>query len=325
MKELDKQILSSVQKVFPVYKRPFKLLGNNFGLTESEMIEKFKYFTNEIKIIRSITPVFNPSKLGYKSVLVALHLNEEQITHIPEKINNFSSVSHNYQRDDYYNIWFTYTSNQNDNYEFLINTFCKENNINEHLFLPSIQVFNREVIFNLANEKLDKLPDILNSNNESIYELDDLDKKIIIELQNNLPLISQPYKSVAEKIGIKEPDLIYKIKKYLEYKVINRYCVSVNHLKTPFKYNALVTWNTERALIKNISKLFISFDFVSHCYERILLPQWPYNLYTMVHSTSEDNLTSNINQMIKASNITSYKVLKTIHELKKKRVKYLLT
>ena len=104
---VDNEVLNVIQTEFPVDPRPFKTLGERLGLTEAETIARVRGLKDR-KIIRRIGASFERRKLGYVSSLVAAKVRAEGLGDFVKLVNGYSGVTHNYERDHPYNVWFTY-------------------------------------------------------------------------------------------------------------------------------------------------------------------------------------------------------------------------
>lgn len=150
-----------------------------------------------------------------------------------------------------------------------------------------------------------------------------IELKIIKELQKGYPLCEKPYKKIAENLNIKdEKTLLDIIRNMKKNKVIRRTGVTLSHYKLGLKSNAMVVWNVDDSRIDEVGKIIASFSFVSHCYERIRLPNWKYNLYSMVHAKTKSELSKNINKISNSIKIKDYIVLRSLKEFKKTRPDY---
>ncbi len=106
MDDLDKQLLNRIQSDFPLAARPYLVLGESLGLAEDEAVERMRALKAG-KIVRQVSAIFDTKSLGYKSSLVAMRVAPEQITHAARVINEHPGVTHNYERNHEYNLWFT--------------------------------------------------------------------------------------------------------------------------------------------------------------------------------------------------------------------------
>ena len=150
--------------------------------------------------------------------------------------------------------------------------------------------------------------------------LDDIDRKIISATQSGLPLTLHPYHDVAEQTGLDVKDVINRMKKMTEQGIIRRTGVVPNHYKLGFRSNGMSVWQVPEEKITQLGKLVGALDFVSHCYQRPqFLPEWPYNLFAMVHGTTHDEVhekVKNIADLLADDNI-SHQVLFSTRILKK--------
>ncbi len=129
--------------------------------------------------------------------------------------------------------------------------------------------------------------------------MDDLDRKIITATQSGLPLVKEPYALIAEQLDI-EPELLkQRLKNMLESGQIRRIGAVPNHYKLGYNANAMSVWNVPDEQIKNLGEQLGALPFVSHCYERPrFLPEWPYNLFAMLHGKSKDEVAVKVQQVV---------------------------
>ena len=105
--QIDLAILNALQDDLPLVSRPWKAIADRLNISETEMIDRMKNL-EESGIIRDISPVLESRSLGlHAATLVALHVPEERIEEIAGVISSYAEVSHNFQRDHYYSLWFT--------------------------------------------------------------------------------------------------------------------------------------------------------------------------------------------------------------------------
>lgn len=121
--------------------------------------------------------------------------------------------------------------------------------------------------------------------------LDQTDRAIIEELQAGLPLVSAPYAEVAGKLGLAENDLTSRLRTMKDNGVIRRIAAATNHYRLGMTANGMTVWDVEDSALAELGALVGALDFVSHCYERPrALPDWPYNLFAMVHGSARDEV-----------------------------------
>ncbi|MFZ5563479.1 MAG: Lrp/AsnC family transcriptional regulator [Thermodesulfobacteriota bacterium] len=154
--------------------------------------------------------------------------------------------------------------------------------------------------------------------------LSDVEKKVIAAIQGDIPVTERPYLEIARKLGMEEEALIGVLADLCGRGVIRRFGATLRHQKSGFTANAMVAWKVEEDRVENVGKTFAAFDAVSHCYRRDPAPDWPYNLYTMVHAVSEEQCVQTTRQMAEAAGVTDYSVLFSRRELKKTSMEYFI-
>ena len=119
--------------------------------------------------------------------------------------------------------------------------------------------------------------------------LDDINRQIIQATQSGLPLVSRPYDDIAKRLGISSSEVISRMKAMQENGIIRRIAAVPNHYALGYKGNGMSVWDVPSELVNELGKKVGELDFVSHCYHRPrFLPDWPYNLFAMVHAHNRD-------------------------------------
>jgi len=120
--------------------------------------------------------------------------------------------------------------------------------------------------------------------------LDAIDRRIIQATQAGLPLVAEPYQAVAEQLGLNAEDVMQRLAKMLDNGVIRRIAAVPNHYKLGYRYNGMTVWDVEDQHVDDLGRRVAELPFVSHCYQRPRhLPDWPYNLFAMVHAKTEQD------------------------------------
>ncbi len=152
--------------------------------------------------------------------------------------------------------------------------------------------------------------------------IEDRDKKVISQIQKDLPVHPQPFALMAEKIGISEKEFIERVKRLKKDGIIRRFGATLRHQEAGFKANAMIAWKAPESIISEMGKTLAGFREVSHCYHRAAKGDWPYNLYTMVHGGSRDECREIAEQMSTATGLSNYAVLFSEKEFKKTSMEY---
>lgn len=152
--------------------------------------------------------------------------------------------------------------------------------------------------------------------------LDSIDRQLIAELQENIPLSSRPFALVANNIGISEKEALDRLRELREKGVLRRIAPLVSQKKSGFNSNAMVVWQVPENQCDSTGEKLSTFDFISHCYRRPAAPDWPYQIFTVIHARDEEDLQSKVGQLENAVNCIDWKVLRTEEKLKKASLKY---
>lgn len=148
MDPTDKAILNRIQSDFPVSSRPYAAIAEEFGLLEDEVISRVRQLKSS-GIIRRIGGNFVPGKLGYVSTLCAAKVPPEKIASFAETVNRYTGVTHNYVRENDYNVWFTFIAPSRQLIEQHLAQIAQTTGITDILNLPATHVFKIKAHFNL--------------------------------------------------------------------------------------------------------------------------------------------------------------------------------
>ena len=143
MRELDSTdsaILNRIQSDFPITSRPFLTVADELELTEEEVIERVARLKAD-GIIRRIGGNFVPGKLEFVSTLCAARVPADKIDYFAETVNRYPGVTHNYQRDNTYNVWFTFIAPSREEIEDNLRQIIKDTGVEDILNLPATKVF----------------------------------------------------------------------------------------------------------------------------------------------------------------------------------------
>lgn len=153
-------------------------------------------------------------------------------------------------------------------------------------------------------------------------ELDDIDRKLMKILQGDIPLTIHPYRDISAELGIPEEEVLTRINGYIEKKYIRRLGATLRHQKAGFSANGMAVWKIPEEDRQRIGEIMASFREVSHCYERPTFPDWPYNIFTMLHGKSENECRDTARRISDATGIKDFYILFSTQEFKKTSMVY---
>jgi len=125
--------------------------------------------------------------------------------------------------------------------------------------------------------------------------LDALDRRLIVATQAGLPRVPRPYDAIGGELGIGGEEVIARLRRMLETGVIRRIGAVPNHYAIGYTANGMSVWDVADERIDELGARVGALAFVTHCYRRPRrLPDWPYNLFAMVHSRSRDEVAARV-------------------------------
>jgi DNA-binding Lrp family transcriptional regulator len=128
--------------------------------------------------------------------------------------------------------------------------------------------------------------------------LDLIDRKIVEATQAGLPLVAQPYRAIAEAVGVSEAGVIARLSRLLQAGAIRRIGVIPNHYALGLTANGMSVWDIDDEAIDEAGTKVGALDFVTHCYQRPRhLPLWRYNLFAMVHGRSHGEVMEKVERI----------------------------
>jgi len=326
---LDNELLNLLQSEFPISESPFSELGKRLSIPESEVIGRINNL-KEINYIRQISAIFDTRSMKYKSTLVAMAYEDSEVDAAALVINQHPGVTHNYKRNHFYNLWFTLAvpPDSKIGLEGTVDILSRLSNAKSTRILPTLKLFKIGVKLDMTGK------DSLSSTDDKFYGEEDISKdynlspsdiRIIKEVQEDFPLIPNPYSYLADRADVSTKELIDCLNNLNKHGVMRRVAAILHHRKAGFKANAMGVWKVPIDKIEEIAPVMSQLKSVSHCYRRPTYPDWPYSLFTMIHGKTAKDCESIIKSLSNMSGIKEYDSLYSSKEYKKTRLKYFST
>ena len=121
--------------------------------------------------------------------------------------------------------------------------------------------------------------------------LTDEERRLILAIQDGLPLTPRPYDAVAKALGTTEERVLETLGSLLERGVVKRLGAVPNHYALGITANGMAVWDVPDDRVSEAGRLLADRPEVSHCYRRPRRPpDWPYNLYAMIHGRSREEV-----------------------------------
>ena len=323
MDELDKELLNEIQWTFPLVTRPFDAIAKKFNIS-SETVKTRLNHLKEIGVLRQLSAIFDTRKLGYSSSLVAMEIESDKLEFVANQINRHPGVSHNYERDHQFNLWFTLAVPPGSDLQTELKKFDLLEGIKKVRMLPTLQLFKIGVKLDMVEDKkhavapTEEKKEIKNVKFEPTEE----DKDFIRELQKDMSIIDEPFVKAANNLGITEDNLFSKMKHYESIGVMRRFAAILRHRQVGFTANGMIVWKVPEDRIAEVGEKLGSFPQISHCYQRPTYPDWPYNVFSMIHCKTQDEANDMAKTIQDQIHVDDFRILFSSREFKKTRVEY---
>src|SRR5919205_297106 len=320
---IDKQLLNNIQWSFPLEDRPYLEISKRYNITEDEVMNRIAYM-KDIGLIRQINAIFDTRRLGYKSALVAFAVKPDKLEYIANEVNKHPGVSHNYERNHEFNMWFTLAVPPYGEMKTDLDRLASLDGVIKYRLLPTLKLYKIGVRLDMVNDDPEspKPIDEIKKLNPKKFDLTEHDKDFVRQLQKDLRIIPEPFKIVAENLGITTTELFEKAKEYEQIGVMRRFAAILRHRDAGFHGNGMVVWNVREEDIDEIGYKLASFPQVSHCYRRPIYQDWQFNLFSMIHARTSEAAEKIAAEMSEVVGVKDYRILFSLREFKKERVKY---
>lgn len=323
MDEPDKELLNEIQWTFPLVLRPFDAIAKKFNTTPENIKERLNQL-KEIGILRQLSAIFDTRRLGYTSSLVAMEIEHDKLEYVANQINRHPGVSHNYERDHQFNLWFTLAVPPGSDLKVELEKFNVLEGIKKVRMLPTLQLFKIGVKLDMVDDKKhDVAPTETKKETKNIEFIPtEEDKDFIRQLQKDLPIIDEPFSEPAKNLGLTTDELFEKMRYYEEIGVMRRFAAILRHRQVGFTANGMIVWKVPPDRISQVGQTLGAFPQVSHCYERPTYADWPFNVFSMIHCKTHDEANQMAKTIQNQIHVDEYKILFSSREFKKTRVEY---
>ncbi len=325
MDEHDRRLLNAIQAEFPLVSRPFEALGAQVGLAETDVMARLGEHKRR-KIIRQIGGIFDTRSLGYQSSLVAMRVPSERVDAAAEAVNGHPGVSHNYRRDHVFNLWFTIAVPPASDLRWTVHRLHAMADAQSTRLLPTLRLFKIGVQLDMEGGSGAERAEVAYSDAARPAAgragLRPVDIAVIRELQEDVPLDAQPYGPMARRTGMPEDEFLAVATHLKTQGYMRRMAAVLHHRAAGFRANAMGVWAVPSERTEDVGRVMASFKGVSHCYLRPTYPDWPYNVFTMVHGQDTAGCQEVIGAMARATGIAEYALLYSTKEYKKVRLRY---
>ena len=294
------RLLNDYQRDFPLVTRPYAEIAAQCGLAEHEVIREYRRLLGEGKIDR-IGVLFRPNTVG-ASVLAALAVPPRELDRVAQRVSERPEVNHNYEREHRYNLWFVVTAADASRVGAVLDRIEAECAL-QALRLPLEEEFHIDLGFDLSGGALPRNGAIT----MQPVTLGAGEQRLVAALERGIPLVPRPYAELGRAAGLTEPATMEILRRWLDCGIVRRFGAVVRHLPLGYRANAMVVWDVPDADAGEAGRRAAALPAVTLCYRRARqLPEWPYNLFCMIHAKQREAAVRAIDAVTLAAGLARY-------------------
>jgi len=279
------RLANAWQRGFPLAPRPFAEIGFRHKSSEETIIGHFRSLKNQ-GILDRIGPVFRPNVAG-ASTLAAMAVPEGDLERVAALVSRHEGVNHNYRREHRFNLWFVVTGPDERAVQCTLSRIEHASGLRA-LRLPLAEEYHIDLGFDLETHAAPR------GGRTASTALSAEERKLVRHFAPGLPLVPRPY----AELGLDEQAAIATLGRWLEAGVVRRVGAVVRHRRLGYTANAMVVWDVPESEVAALGRRAASDPAVTLCYRRVrALPEWPYNLYCMVHGRERAHVLHEVNRL----------------------------
>lgn len=321
MTPFDLKLLNDFQRDFPLVPHPYAFIAERLGTTEEEIIETLRRFQAE-GVVSRVGAVFATGRLG-SGVLAALAVPVERLEAVAAFVSAHPEVNHNYQRSHRYNLWFVVTASSRDGVQEVLARIATDTRC-PMIALPLVREYHIDLGFDLAGNAC-TAREPAPSRGEACA-LPTIARALACAVQDGIELDPRPFAALGARAGLSDAMALELLQSWCASGLVKRFGVIVRHHELGITANAMCVWDVPDALVDEIGGRLAHEPAVTLCYRRErALPDWPYNLFCMIHGREQPEVERTIADAIKRNGLAAYPhaVLFSTRRFKQRGARYL--
>ena len=321
----DQRLLTLAQTAFPLCSRPWAALGERLGEDEDSVILRVVRL-RQSRVLRQVSAIFDSRALGYRGALVAARVPVARLEEAAAVVSAHPGVSHNYQREHAFNLWFTFAAAPGRSLEDEASRLAVRAGLEEHHVLPALRTFRIGVAFDLGTGEARALGEVSSGRRDQApVELAAQDRAAVRLLQEDLRPVSRPFLGLARTLDWTEEELFDWMADAGARGMLRRFAAVLDHREAGFGAGGMGVWAVPEGRVEEVGRAFALDAAVTHCYQRPAFEGWPYTLFTMVHGSRRGDCDAILDRLAAlVPGWTSRAALYSLREFKKERIRYFL-
>lgn len=316
----DRELLSALQNEVPLASTPWAIIGQSIDMSEKEVIKRTERLKRDGHI-RHVSGIFDPRAFGYRSSLVAARVDPENIERAAGIVSGHPGVYQNYRRNHDFNLWFTIAVPPNSRLglERTVEILGGEAECEAVRLLPAIRSYKSADAGEAPHEEAQGSESTFSGTHEPLTERE---IEFVRLLQKDLPLHPRPFEALARPTGASADELLEAARTFRSRQQLRRFGAIVPTRRAPFSASVMGVWRVPAEEADAFGAEMAANKSVSQCYLRPTYPDWPYNIFTIVHGRSVDECESILAELSSNSGVSEMQALFPVKEFKRTRLAF---
>ena len=340
--EIDALLLDRYQSGFPVEERPFEVIARETPYSADVLFERLQSHVDS-GLVRRIGPVLDPSAIG-ASTLAALRVHEEAFAEVADVVNEFPEVTHNYRRDNEWNMWFVVTASSSNRLNDVLTDIERRTGY-DPLSLPKLRQYCLDLQFPVVADRTEGMTEMESTGSgktasagpaksegattpserrNTDRQLTPQECEVLERIQDGFAISEMPYRTVASALDVDVTTVLSTIRRLLDDGFVKRVGIVINHHAAGFTSNCMLAWRVPSEEIDEVGERASNQPYVTKCYRRVDRPDrdWSYSLFTMLHGREESAVSEWINELANDIVQSPGVKLETVERLKQTGTQY---
>ena len=315
------ELTRAVQAGVPLVPRPFQALGRGLGLDEDTVLGALQRWQDG-GLLREISAILNGEAFGWESALISGRVPVDRIEAVAAVVGAHPNVSHNYQRNHEFNLWFTLSVPPRMGLRPTLRLLEEEAEVDLFWPLPRTRTFKISVRMdpktrrNRSHGHASKAP-------VARMHTTPRDELFFRLLQTPLPYVSRPFAALGAPHGIGEDELLAFAALH-KGGAMRRYAGTFHHRRLGVRGNVMSAWAVPEDRVEEIGLALAGLPEVSHCYAREVYSVFPFTLYAMIHGPDPEACAEIAKGFAADLGVSAPAMLQSTREFKKCRLRYFL-
>ncbi|MDD5217023.1 MAG: hypothetical protein PHS88_02855 [Candidatus Omnitrophica bacterium] len=325
MDDIDRRLLSLLEQGIPIQLQPYDALAKKIGMDVADLLLRISTMKAD-GVIRQISGIFDTRRLGYQFALGAMSLPAEIVEYGENIIFDHPGVGFVCRRPHEFNVWFSLYVPPMTLAEDHMHRLHRLSGSHRTLLLPAIRCFKSGATACAADEVWE---------NEREHETDDrvpsrvilpdltpTDIECIRVLQEDLPLVDEPFQKLAEGLKLGEVAFLQLLRGLVQRGYLRRMAAVVPFRRARAVSGATIAWQVPQERRQEVGKGIASNPEVCGCCQRATYPDFPYSIYAVVRSGERDECEALAREIGSKVGFWPHVILTNLSERKKGRLKY---